>query len=164
MTLCRAIAIFFCLLIGLGTAQACSPPSKCMAILGGGGGFKPPAGSYLGLVGTRGRVLTTHNASFSYANGRTFFYVRTAGPSLKSMQVLLPCWYSNNGEQTSGGPITWQGWIEYPAGVDDGDFKFSGSSSGTCNNSNLLSDRLIFKTPIPNGALAYFRPFEDAHL
>lgn len=127
-----------------------------------GGSATPPPASTISLVANRGRVLTDNSASFSYANGRTFFYAR--GTTISKIGVILPCWYSSNGENSSGGPITWQGWIEYPAGVDDGDFKFSGSSSGSCNNSNLTSDLLTLNTPIPQNAQAWFRPFEDAHL
>lgn len=135
----------------------------CLLALGGWQTFMAagPPSSYTGLVATRGQVEASIDTGNKYANSRSFHISRGA---ISQIKIMLPCWYSNNGENGSTGAITYQSSIEYPAGTDDGDFKFSASSSGSCNNSNLTSDLLTLSTQIPDNTTFYVRIFQDAHL
>lgn len=115
---------------------------------------------YAGLVTNRNSALGAATPADPWANSRAFFYPR--GATLTRIRVVLPCWWSNGGENYSNGPITYQASIEYPAGTIDGTFTFGGSTSGSCNGNNVWSDWINLTTPIPNGAMAYFRAWENA--
>jgi hypothetical protein len=114
---------------------------------------------YLGLVATRAQSLALASSSFSYANSRSFHIART---DFNKVQVVLPAWYANGGEQPAAGNISYQASVEYPAGTFH-PFSFGGSASGTTGAGlTLFSDLLTLPVTIPTGATFFMRVFQDA--
>lgn len=113
---------------------------------------------YYGPVATRCRLNNSYSTSTSvqYIQSRT---VHTATDNINSLIIIFSDIYPAGTSENAialGGTITAS--VEYPADTFT-QVTWSSSSSGTLNNTNLISDEITLSTPIPMGATFWIRNY-----
>jgi hypothetical protein len=113
--------------------------------------------TYIGLVGTRAKILASYDTSNNQMMSKTFTYART---NIISVQARFGCWYEDtntNVESAPGSNCVITGSAEYPPGTCV-PFTFSSASSATvAAGSDVLSDPVTIA--IPNGAKYFINEY-----
>jgi lysophospholipase L1-like esterase len=107
-------------------------------------------------VATRSRISGNRSGAVFQLMSRSYHHARD---DITSLKIAIPNWYIRSGVESGiGGTAKVRASIEFPEGKILGKFKFSDAETGTVQDlQTVLSDKLTFTTPIPNGAKFFIR-------